>query len=85
MLRDLCIMTTVMAVVDRFGLSRTKRSASRGRCSASQIVAMALESANIFMGHKAVEKIVDRLRGAWPTVPGWASKKASGEFDRARE
>jgi hypothetical protein len=72
-LRDLAIMLTTMAVVDRFELSRTKRSSTRR--SACEIVATALESVGIFMGHKSVEKIVDRYRGAWPTVPGWSTPR----------
>lgn len=71
MLRDLVIMDTAMAVVDKFGLPRTKRSAARK--SACEVTALALESVSIFMGHKSVEKIVERYRGAWPTVPGWAA------------
>jgi hypothetical protein len=81
MVRDILIMDTAMAVVDKFGLPRTKRSAARK--SACEIVAVALESVGIFMGHKSVEKIVERYRGAWPTVeryrgawptvPGWAA------------
>jgi hypothetical protein len=71
MLRDLVIMHTAMAVVDKYGLARTKRSPTRR--SACEIVSMALESVGISRGHKAVEKIVERYRGAWPTVPGWTA------------
>ena len=68
MLRDICITMTTMAVIDRFGLPRTKRSPTRR--SACEIVALALESVGIFMGYKAVEKIVERYRGAWGQKAG---------------
>jgi hypothetical protein len=72
MARDLIIMIVTMGIVDRFGLPRTKKSSSP-RASASQIASMALDSVGIKMGHKAVEKILDRYRGAWPDGPGWSS------------
>jgi hypothetical protein len=71
MLRDIVIMVTVMAVVDKFALSRTKRSPKHR--SACEIVSTALESAGISIGHKGVERIVERYREAWPTVPGWSA------------
>ena len=76
-LRDVCIAMTVAAVCDRFGLSPTRNTASRGRPSARRsacaIVAKALEVAHVGMGEKAVEAIWNRLGAAMPTVPGWAS------------
>jgi hypothetical protein len=80
MVRDLLIMLTTMALVEKFGLYRTKRSPNHR--SASEITAMALPTVGISMGYKSVEKIVDRYRDAWPE-PGWiarmAQKKASYE------
>lgn len=76
-LRDLCIAMTVAAVVDRFDLTPTRNTASRGKSSARRsacaIVADALGSVHINMGEKAVEAIWTRLANAMPTVPGWAS------------
>jgi hypothetical protein len=76
-LRDLCIALTVAAVCDRFGLSPTRNTASRGRPSARRsacsIVAEALDVAHMQLGEKAVEAIWARLGNAMPTVPGWAS------------
>jgi hypothetical protein len=71
MLRDILITHTTMALVDKFGLPRTKRSAARK--SACEIVSMALASVGISIGHKGVEKIVDRYRGVWPE-PGWVAR-----------
>jgi hypothetical protein len=71
LLRDMIIMMTTMAVVDKFELPRT--TSSPNRRSASEIVSVALEVVGIFIGYKGVEKIVDRYRGAWPTVPGWTA------------
>jgi len=71
MLRDILITLTTMALVDKFGLPRTKRSAARK--SACEIVSMALTSVGISIGHKGVEKIVDRYRGVWPE-PGWVAR-----------
>jgi hypothetical protein len=80
MVRDLLIMVTTMAIVEKFGLYGTKRSPKHR--SASEITAMALTVVGISMGYKSVEKIVDRHRDAWPE-PGWiarmAQKKASYE------
>jgi hypothetical protein len=76
-LRDLCIAMTVAAVVDRFGLTPTRNTASRGRPSARRsacaIVAEALGFVGISTGEKAVEAIWTRLANVMPTVPGWAS------------
>ena len=71
MLRDMIIMMTTMAVVDKFELPRT--TSSPNRRSACEIVSMALEAVGIFIGYKGVQKIVERYRGAWPTVPGWTA------------
>jgi hypothetical protein len=64
MSRDLVITTVTLAVVDTYQLPRTKRSAKHQ--SACEIVALALGHVGIAMGHKGVEKIVERYRAAWP-------------------
>jgi hypothetical protein len=80
LLRDLCIAMTVAAVHDRFGLSPTRNTASRGRPSARpsacSVVAEALALAHMGLGkrsEKAVEAIWSRLGRTLPTVSGWAS------------
>jgi hypothetical protein len=71
--RDLCIMLTFCAVADQFPeIPRFKRPQGRKK-SVSELVAMALQSAGVGMGHKAVEAVANRYRGAWPTQPGWST------------
>jgi len=52
MLRDLIVTVTTLAVVDQFGLPLTTRSPRRR--NACEIVAMALGSVGISIGHKGV-------------------------------
>jgi hypothetical protein len=71
LIRNICIATTVAAVIDRYGLRPTGRSPHcRSACS---IVAEALGEAQMQLGNKAVEKIWEAYGRAMPTVPGWAS------------
>ena len=79
-LLDLCIMLITCAVVVQFGLPRYKNEATTGK-AASEITAMALEQVGILFvaarkrtaHYKAVEAILTRYKGAWPTVPGWSA------------
>jgi hypothetical protein len=71
-LRDLSIALAVAAVCDRFDLSPTRNTASRGKLSARRS-ACAIVADALNMGEKAVEAIWTRLAGAMPTVPGWGS------------
>jgi hypothetical protein len=64
------IAMTVAALIDRFGLKPTGRSARRR--SACAIVAEALQAIGMQLGYKAVEAIWNTYRRAMPTVPGWA-------------
>lgn len=68
-LRDISIAATVAAVVDRYGLKPTGRSARKR--SACAVVAEALGVINRQVSPKAVEDIWRRYRRGMPTVPGW--------------
>jgi hypothetical protein len=69
-MRNVCIASTVAAVIDRFGLKPTGSSARRR--SACSIVAEALEVVQMKREAKTVEAIWKRYRGGMPTVPGWS-------------
>jgi hypothetical protein len=69
-IRNVCIASTVAAVVDRFGLKPTGSSARRR--SACSIVAEALEVVHMQRSAKTVESIWKRYRGGVPTVRGWS-------------
>jgi hypothetical protein len=68
-LRDISIATTVAAVVDRYGLKPTGRSARKR--SACAVVAEALGVINRQVSPKAVEDIWRRYKRGMPTVRGW--------------
>jgi hypothetical protein len=81
--RNMMIATTVAAVMDKFGLSHTRRRKSRSgtgrpspRRSASAIVADALRTVTegaIDLGEAAIERIYENMSGAMPVRPGWAT------------
>jgi hypothetical protein len=71
MLRDIRIALTVAALIDRFGLDPTSRSARRR--SACAVVAEALAVVHMGMGVKAVERIWQAYARAMPTVPRWTA------------
>jgi hypothetical protein len=71
LLRDICIARVVAGVCDRYGLDPTGNSSRRR--SACSIVAEALAVANMKMDGETVVTIWKKMRGAMPTVPGWAS------------
>jgi hypothetical protein len=64
MLRDICIMIVVADVMKEFGLPATGRSVRKR--SACEVVSEALSRLGRPIGIRGVEKIWDRLRGAWP-------------------
>jgi len=82
-IRNMLIATTVAAVMDKFGLSHTRRRKSRsgsGRPSpwrsASAIVADAARKVTagaIDLGEAAVERIYENMAGGMPVRPGWAT------------
>jgi len=83
LVRNIVIATTVAAVMDKFGLSHTRRRKSRsgsGRPSpwrsASAIVADAARKVTagaIDLGEAAVERIYENMAGGMPVRPGWAT------------
>jgi hypothetical protein len=68
--RDICILAIGMLVADKFRLPRTKNPSSRRR-STSEIIALALESVGVSIGHKGIEKIFGRWRNVWIDASGW--------------
>jgi hypothetical protein len=68
-LRDISIAATVAAVVDRYGLKPTGRSARKR--SACAVVAEALGVVNKRMSTDAIERIWKRHKRRMPSVPGW--------------